>query len=147
MPVLPVTSLHSVRSYCTHVHLRNFFPPCVERLAHRCIPIRACLHTRVESISGWEAVEPPTISETSSPIASTNRDEVGRDGTGWGRTRRDALGRHGIARDGMGRDGNGWDRTGRERMGRGVKDRGGRGLNHSNAWPRTASIEYIWNSL
>jgi hypothetical protein len=74
-------------------------------------------------------------SETSSPIASTNRDEVGRDATGWGRTRRDAMGRHGIARDGMGRDGNGWDRTGREVMGR-----GGRGLSHSNAWPGTASV-------
>jgi hypothetical protein len=134
--IIYIPSAVTVHKY---VHLGNFFPLCVERLAHPCIPIRACLHTRRDLISDWEAVEPPTISETSSPIASTNRDEVGRIGTGWGRARRDALGRHGIVRDEMGRDGNGWDRTGREGMGRGGKDRGGRGLSHSNAWPGTAS--------
>jgi hypothetical protein len=32
------------------------------------ILIRASVHVRVKSISGWEAVEPQTISETSSPI-------------------------------------------------------------------------------
>jgi hypothetical protein len=57
--------------YLKHVHLRKFDTDCFEILTQRCTRIRACLYIGVESISGWEAVEPQTISETFSPIAST----------------------------------------------------------------------------
>jgi hypothetical protein len=49
---------------------------CFEILTQRCIRIRACLYIGMGTISGWEAVEPQTISETSSPIASTFRHNV-----------------------------------------------------------------------
>jgi hypothetical protein len=51
-----------------HVHLRQFDTHRFEILIQRCTLIRASVHVRVKSISGWEAVEPQTISETSSPI-------------------------------------------------------------------------------
>jgi hypothetical protein len=44
--------------YFKHVHLRQFDTDCFEILTQRCIRIRACLYMGMESISGWEAVEP-----------------------------------------------------------------------------------------
>jgi hypothetical protein len=123
-----------------HVHLRKFDTNRFKILTQRCILIRTSVHVRVKSISGWEAVEPQTISETSSPIGFKFWHAVafesarvciygmGRDGMGWDGTGRDGVlcdgtrcdgmrrgrGRNGTGREGMWWDGLGWDGTERD---------------------------------
>jgi hypothetical protein len=94
-----------------HVHLRKFSTHRFEILTQRCIPIRASVH--VKSICGWKAVEPQTLSETSSPIGfkfwHTVAFEYARVfiyGVGCNGTGRDVMGC-----DGMGRHMMGWDGT------------------------------------
>jgi hypothetical protein len=101
-----------------HVHLWKFDTHRFEILTQHCILIRASVHVRAKSISGWEAVEPQTISETSSPIGFKFWHTVafeyvrvfiygmGRDGMGCHATGCDAMGCDG---DGMGREDTWWD--------------------------------------
>jgi hypothetical protein len=56
--------------YFQPVHLQKFDTDSFTFLTQHCIRIQACLYIGMQSISGWEAVEPQTISDTSSPIAS-----------------------------------------------------------------------------
>jgi hypothetical protein len=88
------------------------------------------------SISGEEAVEPETISESSSPIAFKFLHNVefkyarvfryiGTSVSGEEAVEPETISESFYIQDGTGRDGMGRD---------------GMGLSHSNAWPGTASI-------
>jgi hypothetical protein len=126
-----------------HVHLRQFDTHRFEILTQRCILIRASVHVGVKSISGWEAVEPQTISETSSPIGFKFWHTVAFE---YARVFIYGIGCHATGRDAMRRDatGTGWDGTGSHVMGRDGMGRNGMALSHSNAWPGTASNLLNW---
>jgi hypothetical protein len=92
-----------------HVHLRKFGTHRFEILKQRCILIRASVHVRAKSISGWEVVEPQSrkllhrlVSNFDTPLHSNMRVFIYR----------------------MGCDATAWYGT---------------ALSHSDAWPGTAS--------
>jgi hypothetical protein len=65
---------HNPRNFLTDCfqslsQLRTFFTDCSRNLTRPSLPTGPCFRTYTTSVSGEEAVEPKTISESSSPIA------------------------------------------------------------------------------
>jgi hypothetical protein len=65
---------HNLRNFLTDCfqtlsQLRTFFTDCSRTLTRPSLPTGPCFRIYTTSVSGEEAVEPETISETSSPVA------------------------------------------------------------------------------